>query len=94
MVELAGTRRNVGRRDDIIRASEIGQYIYCARAWWLGRVLGYRSTNVAAMRQGAARHRVHGRQVEGYHRLRWLAIALLVLAGLVLLIWLLSSFGG
>lgn len=84
----------MGNRDDIVRASEIGQYVYCARAWWLGQVLGYRSTNVDAMRQGVARHQVHGRQVEGYHRLRWLAIALLVLAGMAFLIWLLSSLGG
>jgi hypothetical protein len=91
---LEGTGNKVATKDDVIRASEIGQYVYCARAWWLGQVLGYRSTNVAAMREGAARHRFHGRQVEAYHRLRWLAIALLVLAGMALLIWLLSSFGG
>ena len=41
----------MGRQDDIVRASEIGQYAFCARAWWLGRVKGYRSTNVAAMRE-------------------------------------------
>lgn len=74
----------MGKRDDIIRASEIGQYVYCARAWWLGRVLGFRSANVAAMRQGTTQHRAHGRAVEGYHRLRWQAVALLVLAVMVL----------
>ncbi len=83
----------MSRRDDIIRASEIAQYAYCARAWWLGRVKGYRSANVAAMQRGTARHRRHGRTVEGYHRLRRLAVALLVLAGIALAAWLLLSLG-
>lgn len=66
--------------DEIIRASELGQYEYCARAWWLARVKGYPSANVSQMRAGAARHRAHGRAVLGYNRLRWLALALLLLA--------------
>lgn len=77
----------------IIRASEIAQYAYCARAWWLGQVKGYRSTNVAAMRQGTARHRTHGRAVVGYHLLRRAAVVLLVLAGVLLVAWLLLSLG-
>jgi CRISPR/Cas system-associated exonuclease Cas4 (RecB family) len=81
-------------RDDIIRASELAQYAYCTRAWWLGRVKGYRSANVAAMRQGTVQHRTHGRAVESYHLLRRLAVALIVLAGVFLVAWLLLSLGG
>ena len=81
------------RRDPVIRASELGQYAFCARAWWLGRVKGYRSTNVAAMRQGSWQHRLHGRSVERYHRLRRLAVALLVLCAVVLTAWLLWTLG-
>jgi CRISPR/Cas system-associated exonuclease Cas4 (RecB family) len=84
----------VSPRDDIIRASEIAQYSYCARAWWLGRVKGYRSANVAAMRQGTAQHRTHGRAVESYHLLRRLAVVLIGLAGVFLVAWLLLSLGG
>jgi hypothetical protein len=83
----------VGRQDDIVRASEIGQYAFCARAWWLGRVKGYRSTNVAAMRQGEAFHHRHGRSVTGSHLMQRLAVFLLVLAALVLAAWLLLSLG-
>ena len=72
-------------RDDdrVIRASEIGQYEYCARAWWLGRVLGYRSAHVAEMAAGAEGHASHGRQVVSYHRWRGLAYLLLSLAAVV-----------
>lgn len=84
--------------DDLIRASELSQYAYCARAWWLGRVMGYRSANVKAMQAGTARHRAHGRIVEGAHRLRRLAVALLVLAvvalAAALAVWLIASTGG
>ncbi len=83
----------MGQEDPIIRASEISQYAFCARAWWLGRVRGYRSSNLAAMRQGEARHRAHGRAVVGYHRLRWLALALLSLAAVLIAVWLLLSLG-
>jgi hypothetical protein len=79
--------------DDIIRASEVGQHAFCARAWWLARVKGYRSANVAAMREGTARHHTHGRAVESYHLLRRVAVALLVLAVVALLAWLLLSLG-
>ena len=78
------------REDDrVIRASEIGQYEYCARAWWLRRVLGYRSQNVEEMAAGAEEHASHGRQVVSYHRWRGLAYLLLSLAVVVglLLFW-------
>jgi hypothetical protein len=84
----------MSRGDDILRASEIGQYAFCARAWWYARVKGYRSANVAAMEQGTARHRRHGRTVEGYHLLRRLAVGLLLLAALALIAWLILSLDG
>ncbi len=83
----------MSQREPVIRASEIAQYAFCARAWWLGRVKGFRSTNVAAMRRGLARHRAHGRTVEGTHRLRRLAVALLVLAIAALVAWILLNLG-
>jgi hypothetical protein len=79
--------------DDIIRASEIGQHAFCARAWWLARVKGYRSVNVAAMREGTAQHHSHGRAVESFYLLQRVAVVLLVLAAVALLAWLLLSLG-
>ncbi|MFZ2360644.1 MAG: hypothetical protein WA040_14995, partial [Anaerolineae bacterium] len=49
--------------DNIIRASELGEYVYCARAWWLRRVQGVASHNVAALRSGQQAHDRHGRAV-------------------------------
>jgi CRISPR/Cas system-associated exonuclease Cas4 (RecB family) len=80
--------------DRVIRASEIGQYEYCARAWWLGRVLGYRSQNVEEMAAGAERHASHGRQVVSYHRWRGLAYLLLSLATIVGLLFFWSLVRG
>jgi hypothetical protein len=83
----------MNERDPIIRASEIAQYAFCARAWWLGRVKGYRSANLTAMDQGTRRHRAHGRTVQSYHLLKRVAVALLLLAGALLFAWVLLSLG-
>ena len=85
----------MARGDDrIIRASEIGQYEYCARAWWLGRVLGYRSHNVEEMTAGAEQHANHGQQVVSYHHWRRLAYFLLSLAIVVGLLFFWSLVRG
>jgi len=75
------------RQERIIRASEVGLYTYCARAWWLRQVKGYRPVNQAALERGGTVHLSHGRAVVGYHRLRraaYLLLGLALLVGLVL----------
>jgi len=66
-----------------IRASEIGTFLYCQRAWWYQRN-GTPSENVAEMAAGSELHYRHGRVVAGLTCLRLAAYAL-VLAALVLL---------
>ena len=80
-------------KDPIIRASEIGHYAFCARAWWLGRVKGRPSANLATMRRGTLKHTSHGRSVERYHLLRRAGTVLIVLAATSLNVWLLLSLG-
>ncbi|MFB0546390.1 MAG: hypothetical protein ACETWB_05720 [Anaerolineae bacterium] len=77
----------------VIRASEIGQYGYCARAWWLARVRGLSPQNIEEMEDGRTRHENHGRAVAGYHRLQRLAYLLWISAAItgVLLIWSLTG---
>ncbi|MCS6844808.1 MAG: hypothetical protein NZ528_10905 [Caldilineales bacterium] len=68
----------------LIRASEVGEYAYCARAWWLRRVQGVPSTNVEALQAGRQAHSRHGRRVAAAQRQqRWawlLAAAAMLLA--------------
>jgi len=50
--------------DRVIRASELGQYAYCAKAWWLGSVEGVPSANVREMDAGRSAHERHGQTVQ------------------------------
>jgi CRISPR/Cas system-associated exonuclease Cas4 (RecB family) len=75
-----------------LTASEVGRYTYCARAWWLQRVLGYAPENEAALARGTQRHQLHGRLVR---RARWqmrtvwgLLLAALALLGIFAYLWL------
>jgi CRISPR/Cas system-associated exonuclease Cas4 (RecB family) len=52
-----------GRRLPTIRASEIGEYVYCARAWWLRRVAGLEPEGRERREYGATRHHRHARSV-------------------------------
>jgi hypothetical protein len=79
-------RRTEGGVRAVIRASEIGQYAYCHRAWWLGSVLGYPSTNQAALRAGGRAHARHGRTVAASLRWRQLGYVFLAAGGLLLVL--------
>ncbi|MGQ9627716.1 MAG: hypothetical protein ACUVV0_12540 [Anaerolineae bacterium] len=74
----------------IILASEVGQYVYCARAWWLARAQGYASSNVMEMEAGQVEHSHHTRAALGYKRWQSYARLLWVAAAGVglLLLWL------
>jgi len=69
----------------VIRASELGEYRYCARAWWLRRVQGVASRNQAALSSGQQAHDRHGAAVAAWQRQRRLALLLALLAALTLL---------
>ncbi len=69
-----------------IRASEIGSYLYCHRAWWY-RLNGQESANQAEMAAGTVLHHQHGRQVLVAGLLRSLAFILLLGACLLLTVF-------
>ena len=73
----------------LVRASEIGSYLYCRRAWWY-RKQGVESENQSEMATGTELHRQHGRRVIAAGLLRTLGLILL-LAAFVLLVAILTS---
>ena len=75
----------------LISASEVGDYVFCARAWWL-RASGHEATRLQAARDaGTEWHLAHGRTVASGRRLRLAASILMLtalLCGLLLLLYL------
>jgi hypothetical protein len=70
-----------------IRASEIGAYLYCRRAWWYQK-LGHPSQNQAEMAAGTDLHYRHGRAALRLGCLRYAAYALFLLALVLLALYL------
>ncbi|HEX6289357.1 MAG TPA: hypothetical protein VFZ66_09215 [Herpetosiphonaceae bacterium] len=71
-------------RGRLIRASEIGEYVYCHRAWWLHHSVGLEPAGRERRARGTALHRRHGRQVWLSHLL---VVGALILLGLALLLF-------
>jgi hypothetical protein len=72
--------------DRIIRASEIGQYDFCAKAWWLGSIEGVQPSNVHELQAGTAAHAQHGRQVQRASQMQIAAFALVALGVVILIV--------
>jgi CRISPR/Cas system-associated exonuclease Cas4 (RecB family) len=73
-----------------IRASEIGTYLYCRRAWWY-RKQGIEPDNQSELTAGTALHSQHGRKVLAAGLLRTLGLILLLLALILLTAYLTLS---
>lgn len=72
-----------------IKASEIGSFLYCQRAWWYDKK-GVSSENIAELAAGTEIHHKHGRAVMTAGCLRYLA-GILLLGGIVLVVLHLAS---
>jgi hypothetical protein len=66
-----------------IRASEIGTYLYCKRAWWY-QLQGLPSENQSELAGGTAYHTEHGRQVLAGGLMRLGGWLLMLLAAVLL----------
>lgn len=73
-----------------IRASEIGTYLYCRRAWWY-RKQGVEPDNLAELTAGTDLHRQHGRKVLAAGLTRTFGLLLLLLAFTLLTAYLVTS---
>jgi CRISPR/Cas system-associated exonuclease Cas4 (RecB family) len=81
----------------IIRASEVGEYGYCARAWWYRHVARIEPSDRESLRRlaaGTRAHRRHGRSVALSNALSRAGIALAVVGALLLLAVLLKAMLG
>lgn len=77
----------------IIRVSELGEYVYCHRAWWLGRVQGEASANVRELAAGTGAHARHGQAVAAVGCLRMAAYICLAIAVVFVILWLVGAVG-
>lgn len=68
----------------VIRAGEIGAYVYCHRAWWLRTVGGIEPADRARFDRGIEAHHRHGSRVRLARVLFVVALALIVVAVLML----------
>ena len=68
-----------------IKASEIGSFLYCQRAWWYNNKKGVSSENIVELAAGTEIHHKHGRAVMAAGCLRTLA-GILLLGGIVLVV--------
>lgn len=75
----------------IIRASEVGSYLYCRRAWWY-RKQGLESENQTELAAGTELHRQHGRKVIAASFFQILGLILLLAALILLVAALTASF--
>jgi CRISPR/Cas system-associated exonuclease Cas4 (RecB family) len=69
----------------MIRASEVADYVYCARSWWLRRVAGEEPEGRERREAGVALHARHGRGVSLSGAALWAGVIALA-AGLLLLL--------
>jgi hypothetical protein len=74
----------------LVRASDIGLWAFCHRAWWLARVRGVDHQRPALLVRGTVAHQTHGHTVlRAQRQMRWgwglLALGMIV-TGLILLL--------
>lgn len=78
----------------IVRASELGAYLFCRRAWKYQQQ-GLEPANRADLDAGTALHELHGRQIFGARLLKGLAYAAFLLSlGLLVAGWVLNWLMG
>ena len=74
----------------IIRASEIGTYQFCNRAWWY-QLQGIEQDNQTALSKGKEYHEKHNYLVTSAGCLQVIAYGMLLVAILSALIWIIQT---
>jgi len=76
----------------IITASELGTYVYCARAWWY-RNQNAPNENLPAMNEGTRFHRKMGRRLSAMRIARIILILMLFSALGLISWWIVANVG-
>jgi CRISPR/Cas system-associated exonuclease Cas4 (RecB family) len=74
----------------IIRASEIGTYLFCQRAWWY-QLKGYEPENNTELAGGLEIHARHSRRVMVNNCLQAVAYGVLLAAIITAVIWVIQT---
>ena len=74
-----------------IRASEIGNYIFCQRAWWYSKK-GIEPENTAELLAGSEIHRKHGQAAISIGCIQVLAYSLLIAAVVLVVAYITAKF--
>ncbi len=74
----------------IIRASEVGLYQFCNRAWWYQQQ-GYQPENQAELAGGSEIHKQHSQKVIASSCIQAIAYSTLLLGILSAIIWLVQT---
>jgi hypothetical protein len=74
-----------------IRASEVGTYQFCNRAWWY-QLQGYAPDNQLALQKGKQAHEKHSYVVTSAGCLQVLAYGLVLMAILITVVWLIQTY--
>ena len=93
MLDEIGSQR-MRRSRDLIRASEVGDYVYCRRSWFLSaQGIAPSLKQIEKRHAGTEYHRMHGEQVRSAHRVTSAAVCVLfLLLFLALGYWLYLQF--
>jgi hypothetical protein len=70
-----------------LAASQVGQYAYCAQAWWLATVEKLEPADLEPIERGIRLHERHGWRVSLARGSNRLALVLLGSAAIVSLVW-------
>jgi hypothetical protein len=76
----------------LVRASDIGQWSFCQRSWWLAHVKNAPHRRPSVLQRGQTAHEAHGRAVLRAKRLHLFGLGMVLLAilsaSLMILLWL------
>ncbi len=73
------------KKDILVTASELGEYVYCKRAWWL-KFMGKTDGNISEISRGIKIHRDLFRRIELLDRLKIFLLVLVIVSLLVFLL--------